>query len=229
MAKILIVEDDMDILNGLEVNLSREGYHVLQATEAEKAISLCVQESPELVILDVMLPGRDGFEVCKDIRHRGFRNPIIFLTARAEEIDRVIGLEIGADDYMTKPFGIRELLARIRARLRGASISLPAEVFALGDVTIDLNSRRAYRNGVDLYLTGLEFELLRYFISFRGQTLTRDRLLDTVWGYRNGATSRTVDTHIQRLRKKIERDPANPSLIVSVYGAGYLFTGRPGL
>jgi two-component system alkaline phosphatase synthesis response regulator PhoP len=227
MYKILIVEDEEDLLKGLEINFGKEGYSVLKATRGDAAVNLAIKENPNLIILDVMLPGMSGLDVCRELRRKGIEVPIIMLTAKSEEIDRVVGLEIGADDYVTKPFSVRELLARVRVRLRrepprrGETIAR----YRFGDVEIDFEKFRATRKGKPLELTPREFDTLRLLIRCRGEVVTRERMLDEVWGYEVYPTTRTVDTQILKLRQKLEDDPAKPRFILSVYGEGYKFVG----
>ena len=227
MYKILIVEDEEDLLKGLEINFTREGYRVLKATRGDVAVNLAIKENPHLIILDVMLPGMSGFDVCRELRQKAIDVPIIMLTAKSEEIDRVVGLEIGADDYVTKPFSVRELLARIRVRLRRQPPRLTETLarYRFDDVEIDFEKFRATRKGKPLELTPREFDILRLLIRCRGDVVTRDRMLDEVWGYEVYPTTRTVDTHILKLRQKVEPDPANPTFILSIYGEGYKFIG----
>jgi two-component system alkaline phosphatase synthesis response regulator PhoP len=227
MSKILIVEDQEDLLKGLEINLSKEGYQVLKATRGDVAVGLALKENPDLIILDVMLPGLNGLDVCRELRQKGSETPIIMLTAKSEEIDRVLGLEIGADDYVTKPFSLRELLARIRARLRRQPASAPATLskYRFGQVELDFEKLRATRRGQPLELTPREYDILRLLIRCRGEVVTRDRKLNEVWGYEAYPTTRTVDTHILKLRQKVEDDPANPQYILTIYGGGYKFVG----
>ena len=224
--QILVVEDEEDLRRGLADNPGREGYEVLTATTGEEAIDLTLRHAPHLVVLDVMLPGMSGLDVCRELRSKGIDAPIIMLTAKTEEIDRVVGLEIGADDYVTKPFSRAELLARIRARLRRLPKEPPSDLarYRFGDIDIDFEKLRATRDGRPLRLTRKEFEVLRFLIRYRGEVVSRDRLLDEVWGYDAYPTTRTVDTHILKLRKKIEKDPHAPEYILSVYGGGYTFT-----
>ena len=228
MERILIVDDQQDLLSGLAVNFRREGYEVLTATEGEAALRLARSGLPDLIILDLMLPGMSGLDVCRELRRTGVETPIIMLTARGEEIDRVLGLEIGADDYLTKPFSLRELLARVRTRLRrrpaAAAGPSPAR-YRFGDVEIDFEKLRAERGGGALELSAKEFDLLKLLVRRRGEVLTRDEILKQVWGYDEPPLTRTVDTHILKLRQKVEPDPANPSFIQTVYGEGYRFTG----
>ena len=223
--RILIVEDEPDLLRALSLNLIAEGFAVLTASRGDIGVEQALRERPDLVLLDIMLPGMNGLDVCRELRRKGFEAPIIMLTARAEEVDRVVGLEIGADDYVTKPFGIRELLARIRVRLR-RHISAPAESDArlrFGKVAIDFDRHEARRAGERVELTGKEFDVLRLLARHRGEIVTRDRLLEEVWGYETYPTTRTVDNHILRLRQKLEDDPSNPRHILSIYGEGYKF------
>ena len=226
MERILIVDDQEELLGGLVVNFRREGYVVLTATEGDAGLNLALKERPDLIILDVMLPGMSGLDICRELRRTGVETPIIMLTARGEEIDRVLGLEIGADDYITKPFGLRELLARVRTRLRRrpAPGPIPAR-YRFGDVELDFEKLRAERQGHALELSAKEFDLLGLLVRRRGEILTRDEILKQVWGYEDPPMTRTVDTHILKLRQKIEPDPANPSYIQTVYGAGYRFAG----
>ncbi len=225
--RILVVEDEPDLLRGLELNLKAEGYSVLTSTNGESAIKQALRERPDLVLLDVMLPGMNGFDVCQELRRKGFQAPIIMLTAKSEEVDRVIGLTIGADDYVTKPFGIRELLARIRVRLRRHYEASDSGVAKLkfGNVEVDFEKHEANRKGRRIEMTGKEFEVLRFLAKHRGEIVTRDRLLDEVWGYESYPTTRTVDNHILRLRQKLEENPSEPRYILSIYGEGYKFVG----
>ena len=223
--RILIVEDEPDLLRGLELNIKAEGFTVLTARGGEEALEQAMRERPDLVLLDVMLPGMNGFDVCRELRQKGFEAPIIILTARSEEVDRVVGLEIGADDYVTKPFGIRELLARIRVRLRRRAAGSSDVVLRFSGVEVDFDRQEATRNGNRIELTGKEFDVLRLLAQHRGRIVTRDRLLDEVWGYEHYPTTRTVDNHILRLRQKLEEDPSDPRYILSIYGEGYKFVG----
>jgi two-component system alkaline phosphatase synthesis response regulator PhoP len=225
MPKILIVEDEADILRGLEINLKKEGYAVAKVTRGDAAVGAVLQESPDLVLLDVMLPGMSGIDVCREIRRRGIETPIVMLTARADEIDRVLGLEIGSDDYVTKPFSPRELMARIRLRLRRQPARSDAgpHRYRFGDVELDFDAFTATRGGKAVELRTKEFEIMRLLIRCRGEVVTRDRMLNEVWGYDTSPTTRTVDTHILRLRQKLEPDPPSPRHILSTYGEGYRF------
>jgi DNA-binding response OmpR family regulator len=225
MNKILIVEDNLDLANGLELNLKKEGYAVLQAATGEDAIRKAIHDSPDLIILDIMLPGISGLDVCRELRQKSIGIPIIMLTAKGDELDRVLGLELGADDYITKPFGVRELLARIRVCLRRQPLQPSMPKYSFGNVEIDFEKYKVVVGNRQIQLTQKEFELLRFLIRNRDKVLSRDRLLDEVWGYTLYPTTRTVDTHILNLRKKIEQDPASPQYILSVYGGGYKFIG----
>ena len=184
-----------------------------------------LEESPDLVVLDVMMPRMSGLEVCKQLRAKRASIPIIMLTARGQEVDKVVGLELGADDYVTKPFSIRELLARVKAILRRASAPRDQEQHSFGDVEVDLRRCRVVKSGKLLDVSSKEFELLKYFISHSGETLSRDRLLEDVWGYDNFPTTRTVDTHLVRLRQKLGPDPEQPQYFLTVHGTGYRFVG----
>lgn len=226
MYKILIIEDQVDLLNGLTVNLEIEGYQVAKALRGDTGLTMAMSQDPDLIVLDVMLPGMDGLEVCRELRKRGFEKPIIMLTAKSEEIDRVVGLEIGADDYVTKPFGLRELLARIRVRLRRQPFTrrVPGR-YTFGAVDVDFEQMRATRKGEPVVMTAKEYDLLGFFVRCKGEVLTRDRMLNEVWGRECHVAPRTVDAHILKLRQKLENDPAEPEYILTVYGEGYRFVG----
>ncbi len=225
MPRILIVDDEPEMVRGLEDNLRFEGYETLAARDGRRGLELALSEAPDLVLLDLMLPGLSGWDVCREIRRRGLDIPVIMLTARGEERDLVQGLELGADDYVSKPFSLRELLARIRAVLRRPGPRQKFEEFAFGDVRIRLRGRQVFRGGKEVRLTRKEFDLLRYLVEHRGEVVTRDRLLDEVWGYDQYPTTRTVDTHVLRLRQKFEEDPERPRHIVTAHGQGYRFMG----
>ena len=226
MQKILVIEDQEDLLHGLAMNLEREGYKVAKALRGDTGIKLAMSHEPDLIVLDVMLPGMSGLDVCRELRARGFERSIIMLTAKSEEIDRVVGLEIGADDYVTKPFGLRELLARIRVRLRRQPPArrLPAH-YVLGKVEINFETMRATRAGGPIVMTAKEYEVLRLFVRHKGEVLTRDRILNEVWGDECHVHARTVDAHILKLRQKLENNPAEPEYILTVYGEGYKLIG----
>jgi two-component system alkaline phosphatase synthesis response regulator PhoP len=225
--KILIIEDEEDLLKGLELNLAREGYQIVTALNGEEGMRLALRENPQLVLLDIMLPGINGLDVCRELRHKGFEAPIIMLTAKSEEVDRVVGLEIGADDYVTKPFSRRELLARIRVRLRRQPAPRSEQLarYRFAEIEIDFEKCCATKKGQPLELTGKEYDILRLMIRHRGEVISRDRMLNEIWGYDAYPATRTVDTHIVKLRQKLEDDPAEPKHILSIYGEGYKFVG----
>jgi DNA-binding response OmpR family regulator len=225
--KILIIEDEEDLVKGLRLNLADEGYEVDWASDGVEGLRKALEERPQLIILDIMLPKMNGLDICRELRQKNISIPIIMLTAKGEEIDKVLGLEIGADDYMTKPFSIRELLARIKAHLRREKRERKTvpEVYRFGDVEIDFTHFKVKRKDKDLDLTSLEIDILKYFIAHKEEVVTREALLDKVWGYEKYPTTRTIDNHILKLRKKIEADPSHPEYILSVYGEGYRFVG----
>jgi two-component system alkaline phosphatase synthesis response regulator PhoP len=228
MAKILIVDDEPEIVRGLSDNLGFEGYQTVAASTGAEALALAAAQAPDLILLDIMLPGKSGWDVCRALRERGIDVPIIMLTARGEEADRVRGLELGADDYIAKPFSLRELLARVRAVLRRPGPRHKVDELAFGDVRIRLRGRQVFRAGREVALTRKEFDLLVYLLAHRGEVVTRDRLLDEVWGYERFPTTRTVDTHVLRLRRKFESDPDRPAWILTVHGQGYRFAAEGG-
>jgi len=223
--RILIVDDEPEMVRGLEDNLRFEGYQTLAATDGRDGLALALSQAPDLILLDVMMPEMSGWDVLRGLRRKGLDTPVIMLTARAEEVDRVLGLELGADDYVTKPFSLRELLARVRAVLRRPGPRQKFEAVAFGDMRVHLRARQVFKAGREVRLTRKEFDLLRYLLEHRGEVLTRDRLLDEVWGYERFPTTRTVDTHILRLRQKFEPDPERPVYILTVHGQGYRFAG----
>ena len=224
MPTILFVEDECPMRVALEDAFRHYGYEVVSASDGEAGLKLVEEKKPDLVILDVMLPLMDGFEVCKQLRQQGFMRPILMLTARSQEVDKVIGLELGADDYVTKPFSDRELLARVKALLRRASHEpLEPGTFHFDKVDIDFTHFIAEKNGRSLRLTSTEFTLLHLLISQKGKVLTREELLNKVWGYEFFPQSRTVDNHILRLRQKLEDDPNHPRHILTMHGLGYKF------
>ncbi len=224
MARILVVEDEPRLALGLEDDLKLEGYEVEVIGDGETASRRAQEGSFDLIILDVMLPRKDGFEVCRELRRAGLRTPVILLTAKTQESDKVLGLELGADDYVTKPFSPRELRARVKAALRRAAGEMP-EIYRFGDVEVDFTRCELRRAGKAVEITPIEFKLLAAFIRHRGHTLSRDKLLDEVWGRGTFVTDRVVDTHITNLRKKIESKPSEPRLLVSLRGIGYRFDG----
>ena len=224
--KILVGDDEEHIAELISYNLTSNGYKVITANNGNDAVKLAVEEKPNLILLDLMIPGKDGYDVCKDVRSNSeIRNtPIIMLTAKSEELDKILGLELGADDYITKPFSVRELLARVKAVLRRFSISEPeSNVLVFGNLTADFDKREILVNDKKLDLTLKEFELLEILIRNKGKILTRDTLLDKIWGYEYIGETRTVDVHIRYLRKKIELDDKNPKLIETIRGVGYRF------
>lgn len=227
MTKILIIEDEPDMARGLEDNLTFEGYEVHVEKDGLAGLNYALTNPVGLILLDLMLPKMPGYDVCKALRAKGNNTPIIMLTAKGQEIDKVLGLELGADDYVTKPFSLRELLARIHALLRrhSAIAEKPSDTYTFGEVNLDFTHYHATKAGEVMELTPKEFEILRYLIAHRGKTVSRDELLDKVWGIEEYPTTRTVDNHILKLRKKIEQDPSNPDFIITVHGIGYKFLG----
>ncbi len=225
--KILVVEDDRNLLDTLKYNLRKEGYEVITCVDGAEALNAARRDKPALIILDIMLPKINGFEVCRILR-KEMTVPILMLTAKAEETDKIVGLEIGADDYMTKPFSLRELLARVRAMLRRTRMvaTQPEEaVLKAGDIEVDITRRRASVSGRTLGLTAKEFDLLAFLAKNRGLVFSRDQLLEKVWGYDFAGDTRTVDVHIRWLRQKIEPDPKQPRYIITVRGVGYKLEG----
>ena len=224
MAKVLIIEDEPNMVLGLRDSCEYEGYEVSVARDGKEGLEKASIEKPDMILLDVMLPVMSGIDVCRTLRARGIETPILMLTARNQEIDKVVGLEVGADDYVTKPFSVMELLARIRAHLRRAAKQVvDLENFSFGDVELNFKKYTARKSGQALDLSAREFEILHYLIRRRGEIVSRDQLLDEVWGYDSTSVTRTVDNHIARLRQKIERDPAAPQHIITVYRIGYRF------
>ena len=225
--RILIVEDEPAMVAGLRDNFEYENYDVISAEDGVAGLERALKDSPDLVVLDVMMPKMSGLDVCKQLRAKRPELPIIMLTARGQEVDKVVGLELGADDYVTKPFSVRELMARVKAvlRRRSASPSTAAEVYRFADVTVNIRSHEVERAGHHVELSSKEFALLAYFIAHRGETLSRDHLLETVWGYENYPSTRTVDTHIVHLRQKLEKNPEDPRFILTIHGTGYKFVG----
>jgi DNA-binding response OmpR family regulator len=224
MKRILIVEDDPAILIGLKESLLEEHFEVLTASDGEEGYQKGKKENIDLIILDLMLPTKNGIEICKDLRLNGVSVPILMLTSKKEEMDKVLGLEIGADDYVTKPFSIRELIARIKALLRrNSEMKKELEEYSFDNVMLDFKKQEAYKNNNSLDLSTTEYNLLKYFIQFEGEVVTRHQLLDDVWGYDNFPTTRTVDNFILNIRKKIEDDPSQPKHLLTVHKAGYKF------
>ncbi len=238
METILVVEDEPSLQETLAYNLQKQGYSVETSGDGRAALEKARALQPDLLVLDIMLPGLDGVEICKILRREGFQSPVIMLTARDEEIDRVVGLEIGADDYITKPFSMRELIARVKAQLRRTQVirdemeklkveplAVPAETLAFDNLVINRTRREVTLNGAVLALKPQEYDLLLFFAEHRGQMLSREFVLERVWGWDYIGDSRTVDVHVRWLRQKIEADPANPARIITVRGGGYRFEG----
>jgi DNA-binding response OmpR family regulator len=223
MAKILLIEDEPQMQRGVKDNLEFEGYEVDIAGDGKVGLQKLLENSYDLVLLDVMLPHMSGFDVCKKAREKGVTTPVIMLTAKGEEIDKVVGLELGADDYITKPFGLRELLARVKAVLRRAegSTGSSTQKMVLGSVEIDFATYNASRSGESLQMTPKEFEVLKFLWQHRNKAVSRDQLLTNVWGYDESISTRTVDNFILKLRQKIEDDPAHPKHIITMHGLGY--------
>ena len=225
--RILLVEDEEGLRITLQDRLSGEGYEVETAEDGRVGFERAAGGGFDLIVLDVMLPAKSGIDVCRDLRRQGNQTPILMLTAKSQTIDKVLGLKIGADDYLTKPFEMLELLARIEALLRrsqGSPKALP-ESYEFGSVRVDLRGTRVFHGDEELSLSAKEFQLLQYFLEHRGETLARDKLLREVWGYQSAPATRTVDVHVAWLRQKIEPDPKEPQWIVTVHGLGYRFTG----
>ena len=226
MTRILIVEDEPNMVAGLRDNFEFEGYSVITAPDGVAGLERALSESPDLVVLDVMMPRMSGLDVCRQLKAKRPSVPVIMLTARGQEVDKVVGLELGADDYVTKPFSIRELLARVKAVLRRAhTVPKDQDRYAFGEVEVNLRSCQVSRRGKSLDFSSKEFDLLKYFLCHPGETLSRDRLLEEVWGYDKFPTTRTVDAHIVRLRQKLEPTPEEPRFILTVHGTGYKFVG----
>jgi DNA-binding response OmpR family regulator len=234
VSKILVVEDEAALLDTLEYNLNRQGYEVCTASDGIEALRVAESQLPDVVVLDLMLPGLDGYEVCSRLRQTS-NVPILMLTARAEEVDKIVGLEMGADDYLTKPFSMRELMARVKALLRRVRLireeiadhdsEEKGERMTFGDLTLDLSRHEVLRDGLPLHLKPQEYELLVFLARNRGMVLSRDLILERVWGWDYTGGSRTVDVHVRWLREKIEDDPSKPERIVTVRGVGYRFEG----
>jgi len=226
--KVLVVDDEKNIVDIVLFNLKKEGYDVIYALDGEEGLKKALEEDPDLILLDIMMPKLDGFEVCKKIREKK-ETPIIMLTARAEEVDKVLGLELGADDYVTKPFGVRELMARVKANIRrkaGSSShdeNANDDIAAYGDISIDSKRYEVKRDGEIINLTRREFELIKFLATQRGQVFSRENLLEKVWGYEYFGDVRTVDVTVRRLRSKIEENPEYPKYILTKRGVGYYF------
>jgi two-component system alkaline phosphatase synthesis response regulator PhoP len=225
MTRILIVEDEPGIALGLEDDLKMEGYEVDVLADGNAACRRALDTPYDLILLDVMLPGKDGFDVCRELRRRGFRSPILMLTAKSQEAEKVMGLELGADDYMTKPFGTRELRARIKVLLRRGHEDSPMDIYSFDGLEVDFVRAELRKGGQAMELTPIEFKLLSVFIRSRGRVLTREQLLAGAWSPETFASDRVVDNHIANLRKKIEPDPTSPRYLRNVRGLGYRFDG----
>lgn len=225
--RILIVEDEPAMVAGLRDNFEYEDYEVISAEDGVAGLERALNDKPDLVVLDVMMPKMSGLDVCKQLRAKRPELPIIMLTARGQEVDKVVGLELGADDYVTKPFSIRELMARVKAVLRRRPSAQPGlvELYRFGDIEVNTRTHEVRRADQRMELSAKEFALLVYFIAHRGETLSRDRLLEAVWGYENYPSTRTVDTHIVHLRQKLEKNPEEPRFILTIHGTGYKFVG----
>jgi DNA-binding response OmpR family regulator len=220
---LAVIDDDESVARGLSLNLEAEGFKVITAVDGEAGLALIKAEKPDLIILDVMMPKKDGLQVCKELREEGNSTPVILLTARSAEVDKVLGFDIGADDFLGKPFGLMELVARVRALLRRTISAKDVEQINFDDVIIDFRAYRAQRGTQAIELSAREYRLLKYLIVKKGNVVSRDELLDEVWGYNSYPSTRTVDNHIARLRQKIEPDVAEPKRIITVHGVGYKF------
>jgi two-component system phosphate regulon response regulator PhoB len=223
--RIAIVEDEAELAALIEYNLVRHGYESLILTGSKGTLKSLEQAKPDLIVLDVMLPDADGFELCRLIRQSPIlaRIPVLFLTARSDEVDRVLGLEIGGDDYMTKPFSPRELIARVKAHLRREEMDVEPPAMEIGPFRLDRKARRVFQSESELSLTSTEFNLLEFFLTHPGRAYSRDQLLESVWGEQRFVTPRTVDVHVRRLREQIEQQPDNPRYLTTVRGFGYRF------
>jgi two-component system alkaline phosphatase synthesis response regulator PhoP len=224
--RLLLIEDEPGLVLTLRDRLTREGYGLDSCADGESGLERAAREAFDLVLLDVMLPRLNGFDVLRELRKRGVDTPVIMLTAKGQVVDKVVGLKLGADDYVTKPFEMVELLARIEAKLRRApAVAHPSEGYHFDDVRVDFRRAEVTKGGEPLGLSAREFQLLKYFIEHRGATLTREELLNEVWGYNSMPSTRTVDVHVAWLRQKIEPNPRHPQYILTVHGMGYKFAG----
>jgi len=227
MKTILVIEDDISILSGLKDNLEYEGYAVLTETNGEKGFRAAMNKKPDLILLDIMLPGMNGYEICRRVKKENSEIPVIMITARGSEMDKVSGLDIGADDYVTKPFSIPELMARVRAAMRRvAAPSSDPDEYSFGMVRLDFKRLQAFRDKREIKLSSREFDIMRYFIRHEGEAVHRHDLLNAVWGYEAMPTTRTVDNFILNLRRKLEENPSSPAHIISVRDVGYKFNSR---
>jgi two-component system, OmpR family, alkaline phosphatase synthesis response regulator PhoP len=223
--KILLVEDEPGLLLTLSDRLRNEGYYVDTASDGVLGLEQAVAGQYDLIILDVVLPRKSGLDICRDLRQQGFTIPVLMLTARGQVVDKVLGLKIGADDYLTKPFDMMELLARTEALLRRPVAPVAAGVYQFGNLRVEFRSTSVFRDGEQIPLSAREFQLLQYFVEHRGDTVSREELLKNVWGYAALPATRTVDVHVAWLRQKLESDPKHPQYIVTVQGLGYRFDG----
>jgi len=225
--RVLVVEDDLSILTGVSMNLRFEGYEVLQAQDGARGLEIAVGDQPDLIVLDLMMPRLNGYEVLRELRSRGVKTPVLVLSAKGMERDKVLGLDLGADDYVVKPFGVAELLARVKAVLR-RRWGEDGQAVRFGDVTVNLGSRQVARGGASVELTAQEFRLLAQLVSNPGRTFSREELLSSAWGIDYEGTPRTVDTFVRQLRQKLEPDPDAPRYILTARGLGYRFERSPG-
>ena len=224
MKKILVIEDDPAILKGLEVSFRSENYEVVSTMDGEKGFMLAKKEKIDLILLDIMLPNKNGIDICKDLRKENIATPILMLTCKKEELDKVLGLEIGADDYVTKPFSVRELHARVKALLRRSSNITPEiNEYSFAKIKIDFKKHVAIKNKCPLNFSAMELKILKYFIQHEGEVISREMLLNDVWGFENFPTTRTVDNFILSIRKQVEDDPSNPKHLITIHKAGYKF------
>ncbi len=220
---IAIIEDDESVRRSLVLNFELEGFEVATASDGHEGVSMVKSRNPDVIVLDVMMPRKDGLQACKEIRESGISTPLILLTGRSEEVDKVLGLDLGADDYLAKPFGMRELIARVKALLRRVQSTQDVDSVSFDDVLIDFKAYKAERRSEPLELSAREYRLLKYLVAKKGLVVTRDELLDEVWGYNSYPSTRTVDNHIARLRQKIEENVEEPRHILTVHGVGYKF------
>ena len=220
---VAVIEDDESVRTSLVLNLEVEGFKVVTAQNGEEGIELVKEKNPDVIILDVMMPKKDGLQTCKELRNSGNSTPLILLTARSAEVDKVLGLDLGADDYLAKPFSMMELMARVKALLRRTNSTNQVDTVHFDDVVIDFKAYKAEKSETPIELSAREYRLLRYLVAKRGTVVTRDELLDEVWGYNSYPSTRTVDNHIARLRQKIEQNVEAPQHILTVHGVGYKF------
>jgi two-component system, OmpR family, alkaline phosphatase synthesis response regulator PhoP len=224
MKRVLLIEDEPGLVITLTDRLQSEGYEVVSATDGERGLERALHEAWDVILLDVMLPGKGGFDICRDLRQRGVHTPVIMLTARGQVIDKVLGLKLGADDYLTKPFDMMELLARIEVQLRRSGVAVSDGVFLrFADVAIDTRKAEVTRAGNKVEFSAREYLLLKYFVEHAGETFSREQLLNDVWGYNAMPSTRTVDVHVAWIRQKIEADPRHPRHILTAHGLGYRF------